>query len=112
MSVATECFTELYEAQTDFIGTSPVVAIGSVSSVAFIIGNDDQTTAFEFGGISSTGQNTLITLTSAWTGGIPVKPQIATLTAIPGGGTITQQVISTVERSGILYITIGDNTSQ
>lgn len=111
MSLLTDLWLQTYAIQTATIGTSPVIAIGAVTGVPVIPGKDTGDFTFFSGGQASGGQNTVQTLTSAWTGGIPTKGQIATITQIPGGGTVTEQVLSSNEVAGILYIELGDNSA-
>lgn len=111
MSALTDAWLDLYDAQCEFIGSSPVVAIDSVTGVPCIIGEDGANFHFVLGGQASSGQNTIQTLTSAWTDGVPAKGAVATITGLPNSGTITQQVLSTTGRAGVLYIDIGDNSA-
>lgn len=106
----TSDWLELYACFVETIGTSPVVSIGGVSSVPCIVGKDGMSAVFALGGFSSKGTQVIQTLTSAWSSRYPVKPDIVTITGLPGSRTITEQVISTEEVQGITYITIGDNS--
>ena len=111
MSAITDAWADLLAAYQENVGASPVIACGGVSNVPCIFGTDSADFSFVGGGIASSGQNTIQTLYSAWSGDIPQKGEIATITSLPNSRTVAQQVISTEYRDGILYITIGDNSA-
>lgn len=105
------CFAELYSTQTAVTGASAVVTIGAVTNVPTVYTDDSASFVFEMGGKSSTGQQQLMTKRSAWASGFPAKGDDVTLSGLPGGNTVNQQVLSTIDRNGILYILAGDNSA-
>lgn len=105
------CFGELYSTQTQTTGAAALLTIGSVTNVPVVYTDDSANFVFEMGGKSSTGQQQLMTKRSAWSGGLPAKGDTTTLTGLPGSNTVTQQVLSTIDRNGILYILSGDNSA-
>jgi len=90
---------------------NPQLAVDGVTCNA-VIGENSADFSFFGGGISSGGQMTIQTILADWAGNIPQKAEIATLTGMAGGDSLSQQVLNTIERNGILYVVIGDTASQ
>lgn len=111
MSAFTDAWSELYAAQTEAQGTSPKLAILNDSNISCIIGEDQDDPAFYGGGIASGGQMTVQCIMASLTAR-PAKNDTATITGMASNsGTYVAQVINTTERNGILYMSLGDNTT-
>ncbi len=90
---------------------NPTITVGGVTCVC-VIGENSDDQSFMGGGIGNQGQMTVQTVLADWGATIPEKPQTATLAGLALGNGLVAQVISTTERNGILYIIIGDNSTQ
>lgn len=106
MSDFTTAFDELYAAQNDAMGTTPVCAIGAITGVDCVISDNGTDAAFFGGGIANTSEMTLQTKLSDWST-LPVKNDAITVSGLATSN-VSRSVISTTERNGILYIQIGD----
>ncbi len=106
MSTFTTAFDVLYAAQTRATGATTVCAIGAITAVPCIVSDNGENAAFFGGGIGNTSQMTLQTKLSAWST-LPAKNDDITVSGLVGSS-VSRSVLSTTERGGILYISIGD----
>lgn len=110
MSAFTRAFDALYAAQTRVTGSAALCTDGVDSSVPCVVSDAGIDAAIFGGGIGNTSRMVLQTKLSAWTT-VPVVNDSITVSGLPGSN-VTRAVISTTDRGGILYITIGDNSIQ
>lgn len=109
MSLMTAAFGFLLDAQEAAQGTRPTLTIGGVT-VDIVIGQAAVDPMIYDGGIADKDAPSVQSRLADWTSGVPEKNDSATIASSTGSNG-TYDVMSTVERNGILEIRLGSRAA-